>query len=453
MPRQNSTVLRDGPGLRATAATTCLPAAKAHTGRARHTETAGPRGTDGACGPRPSEPTRKVTLLAVFQPQPKQQGPEGRTGPTGHSPQCRTLLSAPTRKLTLLAVFQPPRLKHGALATPKQQGPEGRTGPAGHGPHCLTLLSEPTRKLAVWPVFQPPKLTHGAIATPKNSMLGPEGRTWPAGHGRHDLSSSRQGSHRARSPHRNSRAPRDGRGLRATAPTAFWTYKKSSCLTTAKQQGPEGRTGPAGHRPQCLTLLSEPTRKQAAWPVFQPRKLTHGAIATPKQHGPEGRTGPAGHGRHDLSSSRQGSHRARSPHRNSRAPRDGRGLRATAFWTYKKSNSLSCLPAAKAALATPKQQGPEGRTGPAGHGPHCLTLLSEPTRKQAAWPVFQPPKLTHGAIATPKQHGPEGRTGPAGHGRHDLSSSRQGSHRARSPHRNSRAPRDGRGLRATAPTA
>ena len=96
-----------------------------------------------------------------------------------------------------------------------------------------TLLSEPTRKLAVWPVFQPPKLTHGAIATPKQQ--GPEGRTGHAGHGRHDLSSSRQGSHRARSPHRNRRALRDGRGLRATAPTcltsAFWTYKKSSCLT------------------------------------------------------------------------------------------------------------------------------------------------------------------------------------------------------------------------------
>ena len=31
----------------------------------------------------------------------------------------------------------------------------------------------------------------------------------------------------------------------------------------------------------------------------------------------------------------------------------------------------------------PKQQGPEGRTGPAGRGPQCLTLLSEPTRKLA----------------------------------------------------------------------
>ena len=35
------------------------------------------------------------------------------------------------------------------------------------------------------------------------------------------------------------------------------------------------------------------------------------------------------------------------------------------------------------AFATPKQQGPEGRTGPAGHGPQFLTLLSEPTRKLA----------------------------------------------------------------------
>ena len=100
-----------------------------------------------------------------------------------------------------------------------------------------TLLSEPTRKLAVWPVFQPPKLTHGAIAMPKQQGL--EGRTGPAGHGRHDLSSSRQGSHRARSPHRNRRALRDGWGLRATAPT-------------------------------CLTSPPEPTRKAAVWPKTAP---------------------------------------------------------------------------------------------------------------------------------------------------------------------------------------
>ena len=70
---------------------------------------------------------------------------------------------------------------------------------------------------------------------------------------------------------------------------------------------------------------------------------------------------------------------------------------SVAFRTYKKTSCLSCLPAAKAHKRRlrhtetagpgpglpPKQQGPEGRTGSAGHGPHCLTLLSEPTRKLA----------------------------------------------------------------------
>ena len=61
-------------------------------------------------------------------------------------------------------------------------------------------------------------------------------------------------------------------------------------------------------------------------------------------------------------------------------------------------------------------QGFEGRTGPAGHSPHCLTLLSEPTKKLAVLAVFQPPTLRNGALAMAKQQGPEGRTGPAGHG-------------------------------------
>ena len=113
------------------------------------------------------------------------------------------------------------------------------------------------------------------------------------------------------------------------------------------------------------------------------------------------------------------------PWRTDRACRPRPPLPNVAFWTYKKTSCLSCLPAAKAhkrlaeRLATPKQQGPEGRTGPAGHGPHCLTLLSEPTRKLAIWAVFQPPRLTNGAFATPKQQ----------------------------------ALKDGPGLRATAPTA
>ena len=90
---------------------------------------------------------------------------------------------------------------------------------------------------------------------------------------------------------------------------------KPSCLTqngacaTAKQQGP------AGHGRECLTLLSEPTRKASC--------LTqNGACATAKQQGPERRTGPAGHGREPKT--------APAPQPNSRALRDGPGLRATA---------------------------------------------------------------------------------------------------------------------------
>ena len=59
------------------------------------------------------------------------------------------------------------------------------------------------------------------------------------------------------------------------------------------------------------------------------------------------------------------------------------------------------------ALATTKQQGPDGGTGPAGNGPQCLTSLSEPTRQLALWDVFQPPNLTNSAWGT---------TGPAGRG-------------------------------------
>ena len=188
--------------------------------------------------------------------QPKQEGPEGRTGRAGHGPHCLTSLSEPTRKL---AVFQPPRLKNGALATAKQQGPEGRTGPAGHGPHCLTSLSEPTRKL---PVFQPPRLKNGALAT-------------------------------------------------------------------AKQQGPEGRTGPAGHGPHCLTSLSEPTRKLAVWPAGPVRPSGPCCFAVARAPflslgGWKTASFLVG------SSSRQGSKTAPSPQRNSRALKDGPGLRATA---------------------------------------------------------------------------------------------------------------------------
>ena len=271
---------------------------------------------------------------------------------------------------------QPPSLTNGAFATPKQQGPEGRTGPAGHGPQCLTSLSEPTRKLAAWAVFQPPKAPQTA-PSPQQKTAGP----W-----------------------RTDRAC----GPRPPVPNVtFWTYKKTSCLSclpaaksltngafaTPKQQGPEGRTGPAGHGPQCLTSLSEPTRRTSCLSSLPAAKsLTNGAFAT-------------------QTAGAWGTDRACGP----RPP-----VPKVTFWTYKKTSCLSCLPAAKSltngAFATPKQQGPEGRTGPAGHGPQCLTSLSEPTRKLAVWAVFQPPKASQTAPSPHKQQGPEGRTGPAGHG-------------------------------------
>ena len=157
------------------------------------------------------------------------------------------------------------------------------------------------------------------------------------------------------------------------------------------------------------------------------------------------------------------------PQQNSRALKDGPSLRATApklalFQPSRLTNGAS---------ATPKQQGPEGRTEPPGNGSHCLTLLSEPTRKLA---LFQPSRLTNGALATAKQQGPEGRTEPPGNGSHcltllseptrkqalfqpsnlqkrALSGRHKHSKTAPSPQRNSRALRDGPGLRATAPSA
>ena len=254
---------------------------------------------------------------------------------------------------------------------------------------------------------------------------------------------------------------------------AFWTNKKTSSLSclsssregafaTPKQQGPEGWTRPAAHGPLCLTLLSEPTRKLALWAVClpaakahkRPRRLTNGAFATPKQQGPEGRTGPAGHGPQCLTLLSE-------------------PTRKLALWAV-------CLPAAKAhkrprrltngAFATPKQQGPEGRTRPAGHGPQCLTLLSEPTRKLALWAVCLPAAKAHkrrlrhtetaGPWRTDRACGPRPPvpnvafwTDKKTSSLSCLSSTPEGSQTAPSPHRNSRALKDGPGLRATAPSA
>ena len=122
------------------------------------------------------------------------------------------------------------------------------------------------------------------------------------------------------------------------------------------------------------------------------------------------------------------------------------------------------------AFATPKQQGPEGRTGPAGHGPQFLTLLSEPTRKLALWAVCLPAAKAHkrrlrhtetaGPWRTDRACGPRPPvpnvafwTDKKTSSLSCLSSSREGSQTAPSPHRNSRALKDGPGLRATAPSA
>ena len=135
----NSRTLKDGPGVRATAATTCLPTAKAQTRRARHTETAAPWGTDGACGPRPPLPNvafwtyKKASCLTCLPAAKAHTQRDCHAKTAGSWGTDRACGPRPPRP-----VFQPPRLTQGALATPKQKGPEERMGPAGHGPHCLT---------------------------------------------------------------------------------------------------------------------------------------------------------------------------------------------------------------------------------------------------------------------------------------------------------------------------
>ena len=63
---------------------------------------------------------------------------------------------------------------------------------------------------------------------------------------------------------------------------------------------------------------------------------------------------------------------------------------------------------------TAKHHGPEGRNAPAGNGPQCLTLPSEPTRNQLQSAAPMPSKQLHnevlaGGSETAKHHGPEGR--------------------------------------------
>ena len=298
----------------------------------------------------------------------KQQGPEGRTEPPGNGSHCLTLLSEPTRKL---ALFQPSRLTNGALATAKQQGPEGRTEPPGNGSHCLTLLtllSEATRKLAL---FQPSRLTNGALATAKQQ--GPEGRTEPPGNGSQTSSLPAVKAHKRRLRHSKTAGPwRTDRasGQRLPLPNvAFWTYKKTSSLPAVKAHkrrlrhsktaGPWRTPGNGSH---CLTLLSEPTRKLA---LFQPSRLTNGALATAKQQGPEGRTEPPGNGSQTSSLPAVKAHKRRlrhsktaGPWRTDRASGQRLPVPNVAFWTYKKTSSLPAVKAHKRRPRHSKTAGP-----------------------------------------------------------------------------------------------
>ena len=95
-----------------------------------------------------------------------------------------------------------------------------------------------------------------------------------------------------------------------------------------------------------------------------------------------------------------------------------------AFWTDKKTSSLSCLPAAKAhkrRLRHTETAGPWRTDRACG--------LRPPVPNVAFWTDKKTSSLSC------------------------LSSSREGSPTAPSPHRNSRALKDGPGLRATAPSA
>ena len=274
------------------------------------------------------------------------------------------MLSEPTRKV---AVFQLAKLRNDASATPKQQSPEGRTGPAGNDPYCLTLLSEPTNSkalkdglpnVAFWTYKKSSRLR--AFQAQKRCL-------------RHAQTAG---------PWRTDRACRQ----RPLLPNvAFWTYKKSSHLPAfqAQKRRLRWRTDRAcRQRPLLPNVAFWTYKKSSHRRAFQAqkRRLRHAQTAGP------GRT--------------------------DRACRQQPLLPNVTFWTYKTSSPLR-----NGASATPKQQGPEGRTRPAGNGPYCLTLLSEPTRKVA---VFQLSKLRSAASATPKQQGPEGRTGPAGNGPYCL---------------------------------
>ena len=249
----------------------------------------------------------------------------------------------------------------GACETAKQQGLLVPTACPKARRHCLTLLSEALRKVAL----------PGACETAKQQgLLVPTACPKARRHCLTLLSEALRkvaleaaGCHlcRAHAKQRNSRALRDG----------------TACLQ--------------GNGPQCLTSLSEALTRSSSGSCRLPP--LPGACETAKQQGPEGRTGPPGNGPHCLTSLSE---------------------------ALQENLAVWKLPTAHLCRAHAKQRNSRALLVPTaclqGHGAHCLTLLSEALQENlAVWKLPRLPPLP-GACETAKQQGPEGRTGPPGNG-------------------------------------
>ena len=181
---------------------------------------------------------------------------------------------------------------------------------------------------------------------------------------------------------------------------AFWAYKKTPAAAGHKPRARQrnGGTGPAGTWPQCLTLLSEPTRKLA---LFHWPRLTNGAPATAKQQSLEGGTDKKTSFLPAIPATKAHKRRARHSNFGQRPP-----LPNVAFWTDKKTSSLPpakthkrCAPTIietdafgnflarfllllrlpnKNGPRTAKHRGSEGRGRPKKASKECLTSLLKP---------------------------------------------------------------------------
>ena len=123
--------------------------------------------------------------------------------------------------------------------------------------------------------------------------------------------------------------------------------------------------------------------------------------------------------------------------------------------SYAQRKAVSHRPMDRAELITnggfTKQRNSEGRTGTADHGPQCLALLSEPTRKLALWAVCLPAAKAHKRRLRHTETAGPWRTDRACGPRPPVPN--VAFWPDQKAQRNSRALRDGPGLRATAPSS